>query len=36
LREIQVTTLATLSKQSRKKGSFHSISEAGASPMRLA
>jgi hypothetical protein len=30
-----VTTLSTLSKQSRKKGSFHSISEAGASHMRL-
>ena len=28
-------TLATLWKQSRKKGSFHSISEAGASPMRF-
>ena len=36
LREIQVTTLATLSKQSRKKGSFHYISAAGASPIRLA
>ncbi len=35
-RETQVKTLSTLSKQSRKKGSFHSISEAGASPMRLA
>ncbi len=33
--ETQVTTLSTLSKQSRKKGSFHSISEVGASPMRL-
>jgi hypothetical protein len=29
LRAIQVTILETLSKQSRKKDSFHSISEAG-------
>ncbi len=36
LRETQMTTLSTLSKQSRKKDSFHSISEVGPSPMRLA
>ncbi len=32
---IQVTILETLSKQSRKKDSFHSISEAGTSPITL-
>ncbi len=33
--ETQVTILAVSSKQSRKKGSFHSISEAVTSPMTL-
>ena len=35
-RSCQVTILEMLSKQSRKKDSFHSISEAGTSPITLA
>ncbi len=35
-RVIQVTILETLSKQSRKKNSFHNISEAATSPITLA